>query len=161
MVLLGGFTLIVIAGEKNAIGATDHPNIAFEVRRVGIKQSVVMFGVSILVNFYTTFVLMELWNWFAVAALKAPEISYWVMYGLVLILQTTMFDPELKDEERWKWLETVLTRCIPEEKRSEVMEEVQEQKSEMTSRVGLAIFSKGLSSTVALGLGWVVHVFLV
>ena len=66
------------------------------------KKAVIMFAFSTFVNLYTTFVLQSLWNWFAVEALNAPHVSYWVMYGLVMIANLMFYKPEFQDEQRCK-----------------------------------------------------------
>jgi len=46
---------------------------------MGIPCYIILWLISSL---FTTFVLQNLWNWFAIPALHASEISFWVMYGL-------------------------------------------------------------------------------
>ena len=41
--------------------------------------------VSILIGFYSVFVLTELWNWFVVPLLHVPEARYWLMYGVTML----------------------------------------------------------------------------
>ena len=71
------------------------------------------------------------------------------------------YKPEFEDEQRWKWLEIVLMPCIPSEKRDEVMEELKEQKEELTVQLGVMIFTTAVGSTITLALGWGIHTFLV
>jgi hypothetical protein len=47
-------------------------------------KAVLVFVLTLVAHLFTTFVLTVLWNWFAVPALHASEISFWLMYGLVL-----------------------------------------------------------------------------
>ncbi len=125
------------------------------------KRWTLMWAVAIVGWFYTTFVLQSLWNWFVVAALNAPQISYWIMFGLHLMIQVIAQRDDSKDELRWKWVDIVLTRCIPEERREEVAEEIQAEKDQLAAQLGLRVFSIAFGNTFVLGLGWVVHALVV
>jgi hypothetical protein len=124
------------------------------------KKIGITYIISMLIHLYTTFVLQHLWNWFVVNALHAPEISYWVMYGIVLMLQLVFYRSTFEDEQRWNWLEIVLTRCVPDERREEVSDELDRFKEQLTLQVGLMIFSVALGNTITLAIGWGVHTFL-
>jgi hypothetical protein len=43
---------------------------------------------STLVGFYSVFVLMQVWNWFAVPLLHVQEAGYRLMYGLSMGIRT-------------------------------------------------------------------------
>jgi len=43
------------------------------------RMLVLLFLVGPVVGLYRTFVLLNLWNWFAAEALHLPVISFWVM----------------------------------------------------------------------------------
>lgn len=61
--------------------------------------------VAIIVGLYTTFVLQSLWNWFVVTAFNIPSVSYWQMYGLVLLVTLiSERSPEIAEEQRWKMI---------------------------------------------------------
>lgn len=49
------------------------------------KKLAITWMVSILVGFYSVFVLMEMWNWFPVPLLHVSESSYWLMYGVSML----------------------------------------------------------------------------
>ena len=39
------------------------------------KKLLTIFGISLVVGLYTTFVLQNLWNWFAVPAFNVPRVG--------------------------------------------------------------------------------------
>jgi hypothetical protein len=84
-----------------------------------IKKSVLFFALSMIVHLYTTLVLTILWNWFVVPAFHVSDVSFWLMYGLVLIV--SMFsnpsDQSLDADRRTKSLMTAIEACIPEDRR--------------------------------------------
>jgi cytochrome c biogenesis protein CcdA len=91
------------------------------------------------VGLYTTFVLQQLWNWFIVTALHASELSYWEMYGVTMLVFMLLEPNPLGNEERW---EQTLTMGI-------------------WTKIGAYGFGKLVGNSAALGIGWVVHTFLV
>jgi hypothetical protein len=70
------------------------------------KKGALFFGLSLIIHLYTTLVLTILWNWFVVPAFHVSDISFWLMYGLVLIV--SMFsnpsDQSLDADRRTKSL---------------------------------------------------------
>jgi len=113
------------------------------------------FLVGPLVGLYTTFVLMRLWNWFATEALHLPEISFWVMYGLVLIIG--MFTPGFGDtgqEYSFKAIATAVDACVPDHKREWVSEQIEGQQSGIWIDVGFKIFGKIFGATCTLAVGF-------
>ncbi len=121
--------------------------------------------VSFLVGFYSVFVLMEMWNWFAVPLLHVAESSYWLMYGVSMLfgLMTGASDGAQENpahERQWKSLFIVLDACVPEDKAEEVREEVRSETEGLWTDVGVMIFGKVFSRSLALGLGFVVHLLI-
>ena len=49
------------------------------------KKFAMTWTASTLVGFYSVFVLMEVWNWFAVPLLHVSETSYWLMYRVSML----------------------------------------------------------------------------
>src|ERR1700681_3164909 len=92
------------------------------------KKMGIAFGISVVVNFYTTFVVRSLWNWFAVPSFSVPQISYWTTYGLVLLIRL-LFDKNTtyKDQEIFGRLGMMIDACVPEEKREELTEQLLEE----------------------------------
>jgi hypothetical protein len=100
-----------------------------------------------------------LWNWFVVPAFHVSDISFWLMYGLVLIV--SMFsnpsDQSFDADRRTKSLMTAIEACIPEDRREFVREELESQSKEIWLDVGAMIFGRAFGNTVALGVGFIVH----
>jgi hypothetical protein len=125
-----------------------------------LKKGISFWLVSMIVSFYTTFVLQQLWNWFAVAAFQASKISFWEMYGLVLLVGLlTESHSEVIDEPRWKTLFTILDIWCPEDKRQAVEEAMEEQKKSIWMDSGVLIFAKFAGNTLTLVIGWGIHTF--
>lgn len=114
-----------------------------------------------LISLYTTFVLKNLWNWFATEALHLPEISFWVMFGLVLIIGmfTSNFG-HIEQEYGFKSIGTALDACVPEDKRDWVREQLEDQQKAIWGDIGMKLFSRIFGATCTLVIGWAVHAFL-
>jgi hypothetical protein len=128
-----------------------------------VKKWIVFTFVGILVGLYTTFVLQHLWNWFVTTALHLRQISFWVLYGVVLSIG--MFSDtqssDYKQRQLLKPLAVALDACVPESKYESVMEQMDAQEAEVWAVAGLLAFGRLLGSTVALMIGGAVHLFLV
>jgi len=125
------------------------------------KKSVLFFVLGLIVHLYTTFVLTLLWNWFVTIAFHVAEISFWLMYGLVLIVQLFQnpSDRHFAEEQLWGRLTIMVDACVPDEHRDFVKEQLEEQQSAMWTQVGTGLLGRIASSTVTLGIAFVVHVF--
>jgi hypothetical protein len=122
---------------------------------------VLTFLIGPLVGLYRTFVLQKLWNWFAAGALSLPVISFWVMYGLVLIIGILTTNYSDKQQERnFKILWIILDACVPDDKKESVREELDEMGKNIWIEVGFIVIGGILDFTWALLLGWAVHTFL-
>ena len=130
-----------------------------------LKKLLWAFPIGIVVSLYTTFVIQNLWNWFAVPAFHVPEISFWGIYGLVLLVSLLAEGPKSGEkfaaEQRWKNIYHVLDACIPADKKEGVMELIKEENEGVWINVGIEVFQKIVSNTLTLLVGWGVHVFLV
>jgi len=142
--------------------------LVWDARRFGGEQAVVkktlwLWGVSLIVGFYTTFVLQSLWNWFAVPALHVPSVGYWLMFGLNILIGLIFERVETFDEDqRWKLVMTVLAACVPDGKRADVGETLeQEMKHGMWVNAGGMVVGKVVSNTFALSIGWAIHTALI
>lgn len=67
---------------------------------------------------------MVLWNWFAVPAFHLSEISFWIMYGLILLVKLFQSPGDIEAEHRHKIVAVMLNACVPAEKRQEVTEQL-------------------------------------
>jgi hypothetical protein len=124
------------------------------------KKLGMTWGISTLVGFYTVFVLMQLWNWFAVPLLHVPEGSYWLMYGLNMFigLITGVGEQENPvDTRRWSMLFIVLDRCVHDDKMDELKEVVRTENEGIWFDFSWSIFGKIIGATLTLGLGFVIH----
>jgi len=127
------------------------------------KKVWITWAAGTLASFYTVFVLMQLWNWFAVPLLGVPVAVYWVMYGLNMLFAffTGREDPKEPGEERnWRILYTVLDACVPEHKMEELKEYVRGENEQIWMEAGLFIFMLVVGRTLALGIGFVVHLLV-
>ena len=127
------------------------------------KKLAMTWGTSTLVGFYTIFVLMQLWNWFAVPLLHVPEASYWLIYGLSMVfglLTGATGQDNPARERRWNSLFLILNACVPEHKMEDVKEDVRSETESIWSDVGLLIFGRVLTNSLTLGLGFVVHLLV-
>ena len=125
------------------------------------KTVVGMWGIVIVVGLYTTFVLQTLWNWFAVPAFHAPEISYWTIYGLLMLAHLIIDKPTFENDERLKRLAIIVSACVPDEKKEELEEALKADDDDATFKLGTFIFGQVVGSSVAVVLGFVIHLFLV
>jgi hypothetical protein len=124
------------------------------------KKWATTWAVAIVVGFYTTFVLKTLWNWFAVPSLHVSEVSFWMMYGISMLVSTVVSRNDAPDEERFKRLAILINACVPEHKREEVREDIDTEEAGVFGRAGIAIAGKVLDNSLTLGVGWAVHMFL-
>jgi hypothetical protein len=125
-------------------------------------KTIWLFLAGMVGSLYTTFVVQCLWNWFVVAAFHTTEISFWVMYGLIMLLRlfASEQDLEIAEEQRWTNLFTLLEYCVPSEFREEAMNQVKEKVEGMWVEFGAAAFGKLVGNTITLALGFCVHAFL-
>jgi hypothetical protein len=117
-----------------------------------------MFG--LVVGFYTTFVLENLWNWFVATTLHTNEISYWEMFGFNMLLQMVLEKNSAIDDSRWKVMGVVVYACVPPERKEEVDQAVEEENQNIWLQAGSAVFGKLMGNTATLGIGWAVHTFM-
>jgi hypothetical protein len=127
---------------------------------MNIKKLLLTFVVGWIVSFYTTFVFQSLWNWFAVQALHAPEIGYWTMFGLLILIRMVKGTNEAIELDRHEKLTKLIVTCVPIERQDEVKEEIAEEKKNLHWTLGGTIIGEAVAITFALGMGWAVHTFL-
>jgi hypothetical protein len=127
-----------------------------------MKKKALTYASGLAVGFYTTFVAEHRWNWFAVGVLKATSIGYWQMYGLMLLLGLLVWrDYASEDKHRWAIAFMKLDAYLPEDKRPSVAAAIKEQDEQVWLEAGFAVVTKLFGNSIALGLGWTVHTFLV
>jgi hypothetical protein len=129
------------------------------------KRVLWAFPIGIVVSLYTTLIIQSLWNWFALPAFQVPVLSFWRIYGLVLLIGLIMEwqkgSGKFADEQRWKGVLHALDACIPPEKKEEVLELIEEDNKGIWLRAVMDVFGKIVGNTLTLLIGWGVHEFLV
>jgi hypothetical protein len=128
-----------------------------------VKKTLWLWATSLIVGFYTAFVLQRLWNWFAVPALHVPSIGYWLMFGLNTLIGLIFQRGEtFGEDQRWKVVMTVLAACVPDGKQAKVQETLeQEMKHGMWVNAGSMVVDKIVGNTFALSIGWAIHTALI
>lgn len=126
------------------------------------KKIILGWGVGVVVALYITFVLQNLWNWFVVAAFHTSEISFWIMYGIVLTVGMLTEQDRFMEDQQLKTMMAMVDACIPEDRRKGLNEKLEWQ-ADFGSwlEVGLRVIGKVLGGTIVLVIGWSVHTFLV
>lgn len=125
-----------------------------------VKKIALFWMIGAVISLYTTFVLQNLWNWFVTEAFHLSQVSFWVMYGLVLVVGMFSDDLRFDENQQFKALATALDACIPEEKREWVNEQLDTQTKFVWLEAGSAAFGRLVGTTFTLLVAWVVHVFL-
>ena len=117
-----------------------------------------------ILSLYTTFVIMNLWDWFASPAFHVPEISFWLTFGLVLLVG--LFEKgDAVAEVSVESIMAAVIATVPQERRAEVEAEVSEYLKEKMGvdvwlKGGAAAFGRFAVNSLVLGLGFAVHTFL-
>ena len=126
-----------------------------------ITKSILAFCLGLVVHLYTTFVLMLLWNWFVVPTFHVGDISFWTMYGLVILVSLFKDDTDknFADERRWKALMIAIDACIPPDQKENVKHELEEVKGELWIDIGVGLFGQVLGNSLTLGIGFLIHTF--
>jgi len=129
------------------------------------KKLLWAFPIGIVVSLYTTFIIQNLWNWFAVPALHVTEIPFWGIYGLVLLVgllaEGQKNGDKFANEQRMEEYRPCFGCIIPEEKKEGVMQTIEKENEGMWLNMGLEVFGKIVGNTLTLLIGWGVHTFLV
>jgi hypothetical protein len=123
------------------------------------KKMLLGWAVGSAISLYTAFVLQNLWNWFGVPAFHLSQISFWVMYGLVLIVGI-FAEGKQAERRQFKVLATMIDFCVPSEKREEADDQIKHFTREAKLDDVLSVGVRLASNSFALVIGWVVHVFL-
>jgi hypothetical protein len=115
---------------------------------------------GLVMSLYITFVMQTLWNWFVPSVLHADSISYWNMYGLLLIVTVVkMRNASTGEAGELYRAKIMLEACLPDEKREETMRAI--EKEDIGSKMlRYADGFKLLGATVWLAIGFAVHAFL-
>ena len=126
---------------------------------MNVQKFLLLYAVRVIVGLFTAFVLTILWSWFVVPAFHVDPVSFWVMYGLILLIDLLRSDGnDVEADHRHKIGAIMLDACVPAERRAEVMEQLTEFTEQIWYEAGWKLFGKLLGNAMALGLGFVVHV---
>jgi hypothetical protein len=126
-----------------------------------VWKGVLVFALGVVGGLYSTFVLTIMWNWFVVPALHLSEISFWMAFGLILVINL-LRDPRERDmaeDQKWEALTTMLEACVPEDRKAYVKERLESQSKGIWMKAGVTMFSLMVGNTAVLGMGFVVHIF--
>jgi hypothetical protein len=127
---------------------------------MNVKKLLLLHAVNVIVGLFTAFVLTVLWSWFVVPTFHVDAVSFWVMYGLTLLIDLLRSDGnDVEADHRHKIVAIMLDACVPADRRAEVMEQLTEFTEQIWYEAGWKLFGKLLVNAMALGLGFVVHVF--
>jgi hypothetical protein len=125
------------------------------------KKTAQSYGFSLALSLYTNAVVLALWNWFVVPGLHAPEVGYWQIYGLTLLLSLLLPIGVAGGAHELTMVSMLLEALLPEEKRPLIEKAMQEQEKQSSYAAVYALVTKFGGNTVALFVGWAVHTFLV
>src|SRR4051794_23453001 len=89
-----------------------------------------------VIPLYTTFVLSVMWGWFIVPPFHVEQISFWGMYGLVLIVSMFGREETFKEDQRWKILMPAVQMCVPEARKPLLEEMLKEHEAESWNEIG-------------------------
>ncbi len=123
-----------------------------------VIKGILIWSIGIVVALYTTFVVQSLWNWFVTEAFHLSPISFWVTYGIVLVIRLLGQKTRTDEMLMFEVLGTKLDACIPDDKQ----EVVEKKVKEMTGATTWVFTFAGdfVGNTFTLVVGWIVHVFL-
>jgi len=124
-----------------------------------VRKFLLFYAVSMLVGLFTAWVLTVLWAWFVVPAFNVGPISFWVMYGLTLLIDLLRTNgSDIEGEHRHKIVAVMLDACVPAERRDDVMEQLTDFAEKTWYEVGWKLFGRAATNALTLGLGFVVHI---
>lgn len=126
---------------------------------MNVKKFLLLYAVSMTVGLFTAFVLTVLWGWFVVPAFHVDAVSFWVMYGLTMLIDLLRSKGnEIQADHRHKVVALMLDACVPAERREEVREELTQFNEDASHEIGWKLFGRLFESALTLALGWVVHI---
>jgi hypothetical protein len=125
---------------------------------MNVRKFLLFYAVSMIVGLFTAFILTIFWEWFVVPAFHVAAVSFWVMYGLTMLISLVQSNGDsIEAEHRHKIVAVMLDACVPAERREEVKEQLTEFTEQMWYEVGWKLFGKVAGNAITLGLGFVVH----
>jgi len=124
-------------------------------------KGLLLFALGLITAIYTTFILTLLWGWFVAPAFHVSRISFWMMYGLVLLVNllrgNDLEGKDMEDDLRWELLMTGIDACIPEDKKEGVEKEREYLNKGVWKVLGAFSAAQLIGNTITLGIAFVVH----
>jgi hypothetical protein len=113
---------------------------------------------ELVLSLYTVFVLMKLWDWFVAPTFNLSPISFWMMFGLTLVVR--IFRSQ-GSGAAWKQrilqkIEAMVDACVPDGQREVLKEKFKKIEGPVWLQV-MAPFGSILDETFMLGVGFAVH----
>jgi hypothetical protein len=117
-----------------------------------------LFGLWLL----EAYVLMELWNWFAVSAFHVPNLSYAQVCGLllgVLLFWGFTKDEPWPSEDRWMRLLTILEANLSREAKETLEKDVNFQSAPLSPNMAQYLLRQVSFVVSVWVIGWLIHRF--
>jgi hypothetical protein len=126
---------------------------------LGVVAAAVAFAFGLVPSLYTAFVLMNLWDWFVAPTFNLSPISFWMMFGLTLVVSVFRNDKwkaETHQERSLRKIEAMVDACVPDGQREGLKEKFKKFEGPIWVQL-MATFGTLVWNTFALGVGFAVH----
>ena len=126
---------------------------------LGLVAGTFLLAFELVLSLYTAFVLMNLWDWFVAPTFNLSSISFWMMFGLTLVVR--VFRSQGSGAESWnrrslQKIEAMLDACVPDGQREGLKQKFKKIEGPVWLQV-MAPFDTLLGETFVLGVGFAVH----
>jgi hypothetical protein len=126
------------------------------------KNVVAAWVIAFLVGLYSTFVALNLWNWFAVPYLHLPNLSFLQLWGLMMLagslVRGNLRTSSRSEEGRWATLGEAIELCIPNEKQQDWKDYWKLEPHRVFFETVGTIIEALASNTLVLILGFILHI---
>ena len=110
-----------------------------------------------VVGFYQAFIGTFFWSWFVAPALHVSDISFWIIYGLIMTINVfRSSDSAFLEREHHEHLTKILMFCVPEAFLEAAKQELADSVS--INKVMFSLVGQALGLTSVLAMGFVVHI---
>ena len=120
-------------------------------------KKIIIWIIALVTGLYSTFVAQCFWNWFAVLVLPVPPVFFWQMFGIILLINLFSEKDDSIEKSRWEVVYKLLEACLPESKKQEIEEFVNEKEKNAWVDAGSKVFEKFFSNTITLAFGFIIH----
>ena len=125
---------------------------------LGVVAGTFALAFELVLSLYTAFVLMNLWDWFVAPTFSLSPISFWMMFGLTLVV--SVFRNEkwrvTHQERSLRKIEAMVDACVPDGQRESLKEKFKKFEGPIWVQV-MAAFGTLVWNTFALGIGFAIH----